>query len=666
MKSKFNHHPLLEFLLIFFFTYLLLLPGTDNFCHRLSHLDFDTHNLFVWDHLAEKGYQPYKDTFYPYGFLFFYKSQNLALYVLYTLIAPLLFSLTYLALIKRLFPRPLLKLLVYLSLLFITLNLLGSHAYSRYGLLSALGLFSAWLLYPRTHLNRRLILLGLISGVTLFASSGDGLYLVMLHAGLILFDTCIFFPLKPYGSWLVRLLKRFVVYGLGLSLGLIPLLGFLFQTKLLTPFLTFFLDMAHMTEYAKIHYFPDNIYEVVIIATFILSFVVALIRVYSVPLRRQYATYLLVTAWFSLFILLQKHLVRPIGQTIFFYAFILILILTGIAFKTLFSPKLRGQLLALSLYAAFIFSLISALSQPFYLSVFTQALKSYAPPRLPGTLAYSAKLCQIEAIDWTKLQLPPAYPLLKSYFHNLSQPYRLFSFPYDPLLYLYLNQKPAPYPNVYESAPPAAQAQNLKFLENEAITHVVYNLSAPIIDWSPEYVRTFATTEYLLNHFQPVASASSFIILQKTATPSAFFTPKMANTFPELYRHLTHITWGQIPLTQGQNFGAGIVLEANDKQAYSDTIALNQYLETNPQSTDNLILILSFQDITTPTGRITIIDNQDLKTDLVFGLKPHAQALFRLSRVPLFIQGGRLTHLEVDPPPATLWLIQPKEASHLW
>src|SRR5687767_13741472 len=83
-----------EIIFLVLFSALVLSLNYLSICSSyLKHSSFDLQTLLTWDYSAAKGLIPYRDLYYPYGLLFYYKTVNPFFAVLY-LLTPVLSLLT--------------------------------------------------------------------------------------------------------------------------------------------------------------------------------------------------------------------------------------------------------------------------------------------------------------------------------------------------------------------------------------------------------------------------------------------------------------------------------------------------------------------------------------------------------------------------------------------
>lgn len=647
---------------IFILTYLICLPFTNNYCHLINWLDFDTQNVFFWDHLAEMGFEPYKDTFYLYGFLFFYKSQSLIYFLIYTLISPLLLTLTYFTVIHRLFSSWYLKFVIYLTLLSLVINNLSTTTYGRYGLLPTFALLSALILYKfRPKKNIPYLTLGIISGLLLFVSNADALYLMAAQLILIGYDHFAVLGTRKIQIIISAGILKIAFYFLGFLLGSVPFIFHLSTHHLWSILPHLITDITFGAEYGKTPYLIDNAYELFLILSLVVGFVVLLIRIYQHQLRHTYTTYLILASFTSLLIMFQKHLVRQMANILFYFAFILILILFSQVKK--WRPPLQ-----LILYLAFFISFMTYLRLPVTSRAFTHTIQAYLPAQILNTLNYSSRLCRIDQINWSQLQLTPAHQQVGKYLFAQSPSPRIFSFPYDPLFYLLLRQKPAPYPNLYNASPDALQKLNLNFIKNQEVNYVIYNLRAQIIDEVPDYLRGRTTLHYLINNFTPVKYYDPFVILKKNPSISkgSFFSLENQVQYPALYRYLGNLSWGWVPYTEARYKDNHLLSGSSFRSYFDDPEALTRYLSQAPLDATNAYILFHTPANIPATNEVTLTDEKEFNTKFFLNQKPNSNYLINLSNLPSFMDGGQLAAINFTTPPVYIWLLKNTQTGNIW
>lgn len=657
------------FLIIFCVTYLILIPQTNNFCHQITGLDFDTQNLFVWDHLAEMGYKPYKDTFYPYGFLFFYKSQSMPWFIIYSLIGTTLLVIIYYTIINKLFNKGYIKLVIYLSLLLLILNTLGTWTFTRYGFSLSVSLLSCWILFYAQKRKLSITVLGLIAGFSAIISSSDTLYIVLTQIILILFDEISNPKMK---GRLIKLLRNLIVkslyYLIGIIIGLVPLTFYLTSQEMIKPFIQFYQDLLFISEYAKAPYLINNFYEIYIIVTLIICFAALALRLGSSVTRNKYRTYILMTTFLSFLIIMQKHLIRPMSIIIIYNAFIANLILFGISQKEMshLFRKINKSVLILLLYIIFYLSLTTSFNFPFNYSILDTSILAYQRTNLKNTINFNNKLCRISEINWQRLQLPESYSQIKNFLGNEYYPHQFFSFPYDPILYLLTNNQPAPYPNVYESAPMAIQKKNIDYIEQHQIPFIIYNLKALAIDGSPDYMRGSETMKYIIANYHPIKYIEPFVVLARNTDSNDFFSKTNQKEYPLLYSHLLNPIWGSFSGSHGKQIEKTLLEFANYRGFYSNTFELNDALKLNSIDSKNLFLLLNFNLPSPTVANVIIINEKNDQTSIAINIKKDIPNAISFSTIPLFMNGGKVKSIDISPQPESIWLLNNNSIINTW
>ena len=589
---------LIELIVVFCLTWPIFYPGTNNYCRIASDSGFDSQNLYVWDHLPRLGYQPNRETFYPYGFLFFYKAQSMPWFIIYSLLIPLFFTVIYLTIVKRIIKSKLVGLIYFLSLITLFLNNLWVGNAARYFISLALSLLSAYLIYDPNHKKSwPFFILGLIGGFSLLVSTGDGLYVIFIQILLICFA-----HLFPFSK---RLFSNLFRYFGGLLLGLIPLLIHLYSQALFPSFVQSLRDLVDLSIFAKAPYSLNTISEIFIFISLSIAFVAFFLRFIHPKLRHTYSTLILFAGLLSLLVLEQKNLIRQFGLIMMVYAFIMDTFIFFFATKRLFVSNKFTQIKIILLYIIFFWSFIESMRltlNPFEIVNQVKAI-NYSTP----------KLCPVNP-DFDRLQLPESYSQVKDYLKAQPDLQAIFSYPYDPIFYLLVGTKLPPYPTVYEATPISAQAKNLKFLEDNQVNYVIYNpLSFPI-DGTPEYVRTQLEEKYLLTHFVPVKQIGSFYVLKKSEGIANWFTKGNLKAYPELLNHLLNLNFASLPV-----------------------------------AATGSALLIDFGVVTQATGSTLITTSNGWQTKVIFNLKP--QVTLPLDSMPLFFTPRDIKSILITPPP---------------
>lgn len=650
-----------KFIAIFICLYLLFLPQTQNFCRQISSLNYDTQNLYLWDFLPKMGVKPMKDTFYPYGFLYYYKSQSLGWYLLYSAVTPLLLTLIYFCLIKSLFKPWYLKLAIFISIILIVSNILPPLAFARYGLVITLNLLAVRLLFFKPSSLWQPFSIGLIAGLVALPFTTESLYLFLLQCLII----AAYQFTRPKKLWhnLENTLKYFFLYLCGVFIGLIPLVAYLQTNQITQDLLRFYRDLAYFSEIGVLPYRVNNFHEVFILSVILIGVISVLLRVYHSSTRPSYPTMVLTTTLISLIFYQQKNLIRDFGQTVTFYAIIVCVCLFSLLIQSLNQLTQYRSRSFLVLYLIFFICLTNSFKFPLSLTIFNYALKAYQPLSLTETLNLNNKLCTEADAGLKNLNLPESFFTVKDKIYQDVVSPKIFSFPYDPLFYLLFNQKPPMYPNIYEAAPAANQTVNLNYLKD--VTHVIYNPDNTA-DSTPDSVRTFTQLKYILDNFTPVAYHHPYYILKRSQTPNPFFSKQNSQKFPLLTHRFKKVNWANLPNMFGRQYSSDLKQTASRIEYFPNLSGLNDFLKTYPASISGTFLITNFQNTSSPSAVFKVGNDADPLATMTFNLRGYHDYVIPLSRLPALLNENEISRVSIEPAPKDLWLVTNPKYSYIW
>ena len=126
-----------SFLIVFLLLFIFSMPRFVLSCPLFSSLSFDSQGLFVWYYAAFKGLLPYRDVFYPYGLLSYYKDIFIFPHIIYESINPIAFSLTFL-LFQKLWKNSFLAIASFLFF-YLFVNYFNAETFTTYGLVAIIG-----------------------------------------------------------------------------------------------------------------------------------------------------------------------------------------------------------------------------------------------------------------------------------------------------------------------------------------------------------------------------------------------------------------------------------------------------------------------------------------------------------------------------------------------
>lgn len=624
----------LDVWLVFLVSLGFLVPLTINLCHQPLGNGFDAQNIYLWEYLPSMGIIPLKENFYLYGYLAYYKTTSVFVFLTYALISPLFYTLTYATYLKRLFPSKTLAIIALVCLVCIVHPTLGVHTLSRYGLL-LIGLLLTTAAITRSVVKPRgLVLVGFTTSLIILASTAEGIYTLTLS--LLLINLHLLFT-RPFKRPLLKqLFINNSAYLLGLIIGLIPLVVLNTLLDNWAGFLETLRHHAYVAIYAKSDFIPQDRLQAVLLAGLWLAVLVLSLDLFKPKLRVKPAYWLILALTLATLAVQQKNLVRSSTYATLAYTFVLLIGLYG------YSLKRMVNRLAIYLAPVILIILTFILMDIAHLALPAKQLRSKIITWYRQPPPINSQLCSLSQADPAQLEGSERFTPLVQYLSALYPGKSVFPFPYDPVLYIYLKQLPAPYPNYYNASPLTAQIANLNFMDSQPVGIVVYDLYSLIFDAAPEFVRNQTFFNYLLDHFVPVKQIDDFIILERVATPSSWFTSNQVKTYPKLITRLTDFDWGQVPRLEGIKHASNLSLSADLLTA--DMIAT---------ASDPLLLVNYPPELTT-AGTLSASNSGQLITSLHFTIRNGGDYLFHLKNIPQLHYPFDQLDLSLTPEPKTL------------
>ncbi len=517
---------------------------------------WDCNNSIVWGYLIHRGYKPFLDFWYPYGGFYLFSLPTPAGEIFNGLYSTLIYSCLFYAVYRLSRRRVWTASLVVVVLLAGERTAVSHDANLFFGVSRYLIGLEVGLIYlcvdRRDRLQAAHFWFWMICSLALFFEPFQLLYAapgILLLLGLEIFQGW-----PP--SWPAlgrRVLRAFGLPAI-LSTGLLVAYALTGQLAGLVEF------YAQLGQHAKSSAFPSDLaYALrhllsVDFMVFVAPYLLVALGLFE-RLRRPAQTNLwsdvLIVIGLNGFMLLQKHLVRPISWTLFFIpalglmSYILFRlksrppadypimgIIAGVLLPVLVQP---GSLSGLTMGAI---EGPGRLARSIQVVLFDSALihrgllKRYAPERF-------AKFTGVNAVAaWVQTTAPPT-----------SVKPKIFVLGDSSILYVLLQQRPPYSTNNYNMSPLGLQRRQVEWLQNERPDYVIW---APQLDhpsWAPQYnsidsiqhaVRVPLVYNYVIEHYVPMTEIEGYQILRQRqhneAIPVDFWRDKL-----EPVVHLGHL-----------------------------------------------------------------------------------------------------------------------------
>jgi hypothetical protein len=524
----------------YFFTFLIVCQFSGytlvNNCTIFPANSFDSINLIMWEYTAKIGLLPYKNIFYPYGLLDYFKSVNNFDALVVFLIYPVLIT-TFLFIFKKIYKNSFYAYISTAVLIVFTTFITGVEMFDRYGILACLaGIFCYYFYKYQGNLSKKLtIFTGIIIGLLIPLIIDQGIYAVALFILLLVTFLLLRLTNNNRGRISKGIFVTTVVFLLGIFIGFLPFLLFLFKTNSLLQFLQFFSYLSDVALFAKTPFFQSlNSAENIFLLLFgILGIATASYIILFQKNKMTSNHYFLIGMLYVYLFFQQKSIIRSIASLI---TFVGLLIFISLFYECKLLLEKRG-VSKIALYTYF-FNLVIMII--FVVGFF------------PVDTSFPLKLtndqeCLQKNID-LQLMVDPAYKKIQE---NIPSE-KIFSYPGFPLFYALFHQELPYYPTVYEASPNYAQEDMIHYIQNQKVTSVIYDyVDTAIQDGVPDNIRATTLHQFIINNFSVQKSIGRFLILKRNSTKKDFFKDPTLNKFPIVKQELTDIDLESIPSSEG-------------------------------------------------------------------------------------------------------------------
>ncbi len=624
IKKFLEKHEILIFCISFIFSIIIFSPT----CKLYLDNGFDYQALFTWDYNASIGMIPYKDVFYPYGILSFYKDHALLAHVLNIFILPITLTLIYYSLRQLFQYTKVLLLTFFLFFLFISI-FTGWEVFNRYGILVGFGLYCTQYFYLQKIVSKVFFLItGIFSGLFFSFATDIGIYLFTIFIILFVVKPLlrIEFHMYIHLTYWYQFFRKLIVYFIGYAIGLTPLIIYLLKNNSIFEFsnsLNYFSDIAL---YAKIPFLPSlkSIENIFVFSLLFLTVFFVSIKIFNMKKSWSLVTYYEVTLLLIIILLEQKSIIRSIDRTITFVGFLLFCILL----YEFFLNNLRRFVFNLYTNLLLIFAFLTGLFLLF------GPLKSHMyQPAIKRIYASSNNICLKK--NFELLIKENSYKKIVQKLSSISNfNGKIFSFPSDPIFYALLKQKTPYYSNTYDSSSEKAQLRQIHFIKSNNIEYIILNTKIKDIqDSVPEYIRANILLKYILTNFEVIAKMDNFLILRVVPGNQDIFRNSIVSE--EYKNYLLNIDLKNIP------FSEGIYKYPFSKSASSYDFTnfdyLNQHLKNRSFDMQNSFLAVLFEeDSNNNESAITISRNDGIKSHVKLKRCSMKPCIINLSRLPIF------------------------------
>lgn len=546
-------------LITFLFLFLYSLYNFLFLCKFFPQDTFDSQLAIFWDYTALHNFFPNLDVMYPYGFLFYYKNISLFFSLIYILLFPTLGILILIA-FQKVIKKTICIYATFLFFIFFIFKYTGIEVFNRYGLLLGISIllsfiYNKYLYIPKPYSFLLGCLIGFISSII----NDVGLYII----SIFLFFS-FFVPVFNKGLNILKTNKYYIhqfltciFFSIGVLIGILPIMLFFIKLENLS---TLFSNLRYLIDfplYSKTPFLPslrsvESIFSfaAVIITIFFLSYRRIILRE-----KNTFLSYMRVGIIVSVFLLLQKGVIRAIDIQITFFGIILymFLILEIINFlRTKVHHNLQCGYYLLCLFALlYMFNLRNFNVTSIYSykllkqNLFTLNFKSL--------LMDKQEKCFSQNLD--AYRNDKTYKGILSAINQDAQGEKPFIFDYltNPILYILFSQKSPFYLEAFAASPLYAQESNVKYIEDNLMKYVIYNTDTfRFKDNVPDYMRGSFLFKYIIKNFRVLKKIDNFIIFKKEEISDYdFFNDDNLMSISGFKNYLLNIDLESIPTSEG-------------------------------------------------------------------------------------------------------------------
>ncbi|MCL5438472.1 MAG: hypothetical protein M1268_00600 [Patescibacteria group bacterium] len=636
----------IDLIIVFILSIFLSLPHILDICSGyLNYSGFDSQEFLLWNYSAINGYLPYKDFFYPYGLLFYYRNYNLVFILINFSSLPILFTLTFLFIkkvIKNSYYLYFSMLIFYVFIIIIT----GLDTFARYGIFLIFSLFFSYIFYSSKKIPKStLFITGLLLGLVISLIPDLGSYLIVFTVFISIFNEYLKIKKKNFllFNFFRELMKKLTFIFFGFLIGIIPLLIFLLYLGNVLSFLNYFEEVQNITLVAKTPFFsfidsPANIFTLSIL--FFSIFFVFYKLLFSKD-KFILSFYFQISLIVDILILEQKSIIRSIDQQITFISLILLMLvfyeLIHLLHKSIFFKKTVYPFFLLAIIILYGSNIppreinIQKIPKAVNLSITNKCFNNNLQSFLFKNTSY------IKIVNYLKKQ------------PNFNQ--KIFSFPTgDSAFYVLLNQKPPYYNAIFEGSSAKNQEQAIKYIQDNNIEFITISTNrSSIQDSVPDYIRQPILFKYIVNNYYPFDKIGDNLILKKN-NQSDFFDSKLLQQIPQYRDYLFDVYLYKIPYSEGI-YKYGFLSKTTSLIKTNDYKKIESFLKENILSSKNKVLvIIPSLNLISDSIDYVKLQSEDKHAATVFynSCKKNKACIINLSNIPLFYKDRIISNIIFD------------------
>lgn len=637
--KKFN----LDTILVFVLTLAISIKDFVFSCVSFSKFGFDYQIPLTWYFTASKNLMPYRDLYYPYGIMFYFKDHNLILNLFYLLLMPVLFTGVFI-LFMKLWKNRTFAYISFASFFIFIAKFSGWENFNRYGIILILTLIFSFIFSKKDYMEKKMIfIMGFIMGVIFSLVNDQGIYALAVFILFLITDQLVKRGIKKLLNldYYFLLGRQIIILFFGLSLGVGPYIYFLIANNALLGFIDYVKSLLDFSIYAKTPFIPfsmtsDNIFTFLILSLAILLLAVklSLFRKFSLKVL-----YIEIGIIFLILLLEQKSFIRSISTQITFISFLLFIILFYEIYLVLLKHKIKYYKIVIYYILLLLIILFALNLRP--MNFYTEVNYVYQGISI-NKKCLKANLSSLSSID-------RKYILVKETIgKDAHSSVKIFDYLSDPIFYALFDQKPPFYFTIFEATPEYAQNNNIEYIKNNNVDYVIYNRDVVRLqDGVPDYARQSELFKFILDNFSIYERVNNFIILKKTK--NGVWDNSNLDKILTFKRYLLNVDLESIPKSEG--IYKNKTINKLNRIVSSDSInEINNFLAKNNIDSDNKILVITPSlQMNNKKNELTIITRDSETTVITFNkCDVDRQCMINLSNMPLFYKNRIIKKIEID------------------
>lgn len=626
---------------VFTFSFFLSAPYLIDICSGyLGYYNFDLQEFLLWNYTSLASLIPYKDIFYPYGLLSYFRNYNAVFSLIYYLIPPILFAILFFIFKKNFKDRFTLYTSFVLFYVFILISN-GFQTFSRYGLLAVFSLLFSYIFYSNNKIKAHLLIYcGVLLGLLLSAVNDQGVYVLFSFIFMFLLSKYFHAAREHFLYFnLFAIIKEAVFAALGFFVGIVPLFLFLLYHNSFNAYFNHFKDLGEIVAVSKTPFFsfadsPANIFTISILYFAIFYNTV---RMLIFKHKLTLSSFFQISLIFTILVMEQKSIIRSIDRQIVFVSFILLMFLVHNLINFLKIKNVNKKIL----YTVVILTVLIAYSFKINQTIdFSNLFRNYS--FLINNKCFDSNLKFFLTNNPSYIKI---INLLKKQ-DNFNG--KIFSFPTgDSAFYVLLKQKPPFYNAIFEGASYEKQKNAIKYVEDNKIEFITLNMDeSSLQDGVPDYVRQNELFRYILSNYQPLEIIGGHIILKKTQN-NDFFTSKILKQRKDYENYLLNVYLYKIPYSEGlykYNY-----LKSNNKLIVEGNVGkISSFLTENKLvSRDKVIVLIPNKNNKKQSLSFVKLKTENEHSATIYYNSCHENevCIINLSRILLFYEDRLITKL---------------------